>query len=110
MLSGLDKISNFEATQGYMSAMGVPSFLLVPTILLEVVGGLAIIIGFKTQLVAAAMTFFCIISAVLFHNNLADQMQFIMFMKNISMAGGFLLLVASSKTMLSIDNLLANKK
>lgn len=110
VLSGLDKISNFDAMQGYMSAMDVPTFLLVPTILLEVLGGLAIIIGFKIRIVAAGLAFFCIISAVLFHNNLADQTQFIMFMKNIAITGGFLTLLTLEKTALSLDNYLASKK
>lgn len=109
VLSGLDKISNFEAMQGYMSAMGVPTFLLAPTILLEVLGGLAIIIGFKVRIAAAGLAFFCVISALLFHNNLADQTQFIMFMKNIAMAGGFLMLLSLEKTPLSLDNYLASK-
>ena len=92
--SGLSKMSDYAATQGYMDAMGVSSALLPLVIALEVVGGIAIVIGFKARLVALAMAGFSLLSALLFHTNFSDQTQTIMLMKNIAIAGGFLMIVA----------------
>lgn len=103
VISGFGKISNPAATMGYMQAMGVPTLLLWPTIALEVLGSLAIIIGFQTRLAAVALAGFCLLSGLLFHSNFGDQMQMINFLKNVSMAGGFLLLASSGATALSVD-------
>ncbi len=104
VLFGLNKIAAFEGTQAYMQAMGVSGILIYPTILFEVGAGLAIIVGFQTRFVALALAGFSLLSAVIFHNQLGDQMQFIMFMKNVAMAGGFLFLVRHGAGELSIDN------
>jgi putative oxidoreductase len=104
VLAGLNKIGAIEGTQGYMEAMGVPGILIYPTILFEVGAGLAIIIGYQTKLVALALAGFCIVTAVLFHNNLGDQTQFILFMKNFAMAGGFLFLARDGAGEFSLDN------
>jgi putative oxidoreductase len=103
LLAGISKIGAFTATQGYMEAMGVPSIFIIPTIILEVGGALLLIVGYKTRLVAVALGIFCILTALIFHNNLADQMQFILFMKNIAMAGGFLLLIEHGASSFSLD-------
>lgn len=92
ILSGVNKISTIEGTQGYMEAMGVPGILIYPTILFEMCSGLAIVIGYRTRVVALSLAAFCLLTAFIFHRNLADQMQFVMFMKNLAMSGGFLLL------------------
>ncbi len=104
VLFGLNKIAVLEGTQAYMQAMGVSGILIYPTILFEVGAGLAIIVGFQTRFVALALAGFSLLSAVIFHNQLGDQMQFIMFMKNVAMAGGFLFLVRHGAGELSIDN------
>ncbi len=104
LLAGFSKIGAYEGTQGYMDAMGVPGVLLPLVILLEVGGGLAIIVGFKTRWVAIALATFTVVSAAIFHNNFADQTQMIMFMKNIAIAGGFLLLAVHGAGAYSLDN------
>ena len=104
VLSGLSKISAIEGTQGYMEAMGVPGILIYPTILFEVVAGLAIIAGFQTRLVALALSGFTLLLALIFHNQLGDQTQFILFIKNVAIAGGFLYLARYGAGELSIDN------
>ncbi len=104
VLAGLNKISAIEGTQGYMEAMGLSGILIYPTILFEVAAGLAIIAGFKTRYVALALAGFSLLSAFIFHNQLGDQMQFILFMKNVAIAGGFLLLARYGAGELSIDN------
>lgn len=104
VISGLGKLSAYAGTAGYMEAMGVPGALLPLVIALEVLGGLAIVAGFKTRIVATLLAVFSIASAALFHNNLGDQIQQIMFLKNIAIAGGLLLLAARGAGGWSIDN------
>ena len=104
LISGLGKIADPAGAIAYMQAMGVPAVLLWPTIALEVLGGLAIVIGYQTRFAAYLLAGFCILAALLFHHNFADQMQMIMFLKNISIAGGFLLLASSGATALSVDS------
>ena len=105
LLAGLSKVgAAYEGTQGYMDAMGVPGMLLPLVILLEVVGGLAIIAGWKTGWTAVALAAFTVLAAVIFHNNFGDQMQMILFMKNIAITGGLLLLTVHGAGAYSIDN------
>ncbi len=104
LLSGIFKISGYEGTQGYMHAMGVPGMLLPLVILLEIGGGLAIIAGWQTKLVSIALAAFTVVAAVIFHNNLSDQMQMIMFMKNVAIAGGFILLAIHGAGGYSLDS------
>jgi putative oxidoreductase len=103
ILAGVGKVMDPAGTSGYMESMGVPSELLWPTIALEILGGIALIIGYKTSLAAIALALFSISAAVLFHSNFADKMQMILFMKNIAMAGGLLLLASSGTTAYSFD-------
>ena len=102
--SGLSKMSDYAATQSYMDAMGVSSALLPLVIALEVVGGIAIVIGFKARLVALAMAGFSLLSALLFHTNFSDETQTTMLMKNIAIAGGFLMIVAHGAGAYALDN------
>jgi len=104
LLSGISKTSAFEATEGYMAAMGVPAEILPIVIVFEIGAAIAVIIGFKTRVVAFMLAGFTLLTAVLFHNALGDQVQFIMFMKNIAIAGGFLFLVANGPGALALDN------
>lgn len=104
LLSGLFKISGYAGTQGYMEAMGVPGMLLPLVIALEVGGGLAIIAGWQTRLTAVVLAVFTLVAAAIFHNNLADQTQMIMFMKNIAITGGFILLAVHGAGGYSLDN------
>jgi putative oxidoreductase len=92
VLAGYSKLGNYDGNLAYMASVGVPGFLLPPVIALELLGGIALIVGFQVRLIALLLAIFCVSSAVLFHFELADQMQFIMFFKNIAIAGGFLLL------------------
>lgn len=103
LISGLGKITAYGATAGYMAAMGVPGIALPAVIALEVLGSVAIILGFQTRLVAAVLAGFTLATGVIFHNNFADQMQMIMFLKNVSIAGAFLMIVANGAGAFSID-------
>ena len=104
VVSGLGKIAGYEGTQAYMDSVGVPGTLLPVVIALEVVGGLAIILGWQTRIVAFLLAGFTLLSAILFHADFGDQMQMISFMKNLAIAGGFLFLVANGPGALALDN------
>ena len=104
VMSGISKLTQYAGTQGYMESQGVAGWLLPLVIGVEVIGGLAIILGFKTRLAAFLLAGFCVVSAILFHANFADQTQMIMFLKNIAIAGGFLFLVANGPGAYALDN------
>ncbi len=103
VLAGVGKITGYAGTQGYMESMGVPGALLPLVILLELGGGLALIIGLLTRWVALALAAFCVASALIFHMNWSEQTQMIMFMKNVALAGGFLLLYVQGAGAFSVD-------
>ena len=103
ILAGMGKIMDPVGTSSYMQAMDVSSTLLWPTILLETLGGIALAVGYKTPLAAISLALFSIAAAVLFHSNFDDKMQIILFMKNIAMAGGLLLLAVGGTTAYSFD-------
>lgn len=103
LVAGLSKIGQYAGTQAYMASVGLPGALLPLVILLEVGGALALIVGFQARGVALALALFSIVSALLFHFNLADQIQSLMFLKNLSIAGGLLALSATGAGPWSLD-------
>ncbi|MDK1286933.1 DoxX family protein [Pseudoalteromonas umbrosa] len=107
ILAGMNKIQYFEGNAQYLASGGLPEFLLPLVIAFELIGGLFILAGALTQLTALAFAGFCVVSALVYHNNLADQMQFFMFFKNIAMAGGFLALASTGAGRFSVDHKLA---
>ena len=104
IISGFNKIANFAGTQAYMESAGVPGILLPLVIAVELLGGLAVVFGWHTRVAAFLLAGFSLVSAVLFHANFGDQMQMIMFMKNLGLAGGFLMIVALGAGPYSLDN------
>lgn len=104
LLSGLTKMTGYAATAGYMAAMGVSSALLPIVIATEVLGSLAIIVGWHTRIAAFLLAGFTLIAGILFHNNFGDQIQTIMFLKDVSITGAFLMLVANGAGPLSLDH------
>ncbi|RPH92359.1 MAG: DoxX family protein [Lysobacterales bacterium] len=102
--SGLNKIVNYAGTQGYMESAGVPGGLLPLVIAVEVAGGLAVILGWHARLAAFLLAGFSLLSGLLFHGNFADQMQMILLMKNVALAGGFLMIVSHGAGPFSVDN------
>lgn len=103
LISGIGKIAGYSGTAAYMESVGVPGALLLPTIVLEIGGALAIIAGWQTRLTALALAAFSLVAGILFHGNFADQMQQIMFLKNVAIAGGFLFLAANGAGAWSLD-------
>lgn len=101
---GLNKLFGYAGTQGYMEAMGVPGALLPLVIATEVLGGLAVMLGWHTRVAAFLLAGFTLLSALLFHANFGDQAQMINFMKNVAIAGGFLMIVAYGAGAYSLDS------
>lgn len=110
ILSGIGKISALAATQGYMEAYGVPGLLLVPTIAFELGAGVALLVGIGTRYVAFLLAGFSLLAAVVFHRDFSDQIQQIMFLKNVAMAGGLLLLSKTGAPGLSIESLISPRR
>lgn len=103
ILAGWSKIGGYAGTQAFMEKMGVPGALLPLVILTELGGGLAILAGFQTRIVAVLLAGFTLIAGLIFHYQPADQMQMLLFMKNLSVAGGFLALFAAGPGRFSFD-------
>lgn len=104
VLAGINKISGYAGMQGYMESMGVPGALLPVVIVLEVLGGLLLMLGWHTRITAFLLAGFTIIATLIFHSNLGDQTQMLFFMKNLAITGGLLLVVALGAGPYSIDN------
>ena len=103
LLSGINKIQNYEASHSWMESLGVPGILLIPAIVLEVLAPILIIVGYQVKISAALLSIFCIATAVIFHTDFSNQMQFIAFFKNIGLAGGFLFLLIYGAKDFSLD-------
>lgn len=103
LLSGLSKLGAWAATQQYMTSQGVPGALLAPVVALEIGGAALVIAGLRTRFAAVALAAFTLLAAVLFHANFADQVQLIMFLKNLAVAGGLLVLAANGAGDWSVD-------
>jgi len=101
---GVEKIFGYAGAQGYMEAAGVPGVLLPLVILTELGGGLCVLLGLFTRWAAIALAGFCVLAAILFHWQPGDMMQMINFMKNITIAGGFLVLAGAGPGALALDN------
>jgi putative oxidoreductase len=102
--AGIQKISGYAGTQGYMEAMGVPGGMLPLVIALEIGAGLALIIGYKTQWAALALAGFSVVAAYLFHLQPTDQMEMILFFKTLGLAGGLLILASVGAGKFSLDS------
>ena len=108
LLSGINKIGNYEGTIQWMESLGMPGIFLIPAIILELVAPILIMIGYKVKISAALLSIFCVTTAVIFHNDFSNQMQFISFMKNIALAGGFLFIVVNGAKDFSLDKKLGS--
>lgn len=111
IMAGAQKITGYEGTQGYMEMMGVPGALLPLVIITELGGGIALALGWQTRIVAFLLAGFSLLSGLLFHlipglgmEGMAAQAEMISFMKNVSIAGGMLIVVALGSGSFAIDN------
>jgi putative oxidoreductase len=103
LLSAYTKIFSINGTMGWMEGFGLPGLLLYPTIALEIILPLFIIIGYQARLSAGLLAIFCIATAFIFHYDFVDQMQTIAFLKNLGLAGGFLFIVANGTKDWAVD-------
>lgn len=105
VMSGFGKLTNIAGTAGYFASYSLPAPTAVAVIvgLIELLGGLAILVGFKTRIAAWVLAIFSVASALVAHTDFADQMQMINFLKNLAMAGGFLALAVAGAGSISVD-------
>jgi putative oxidoreductase len=103
IIPGVIMISGFASTQALMEQHGVPGVLLYPTIPFLIGSGLCVLLGWQTRLVAAVLAIWTVLAAALFHNDFSDPNDFFNFLKNLAIAGGFLLLVKHGAGELSLD-------
>jgi len=92
IMAGYSKIGGYEGTQGYMESVGVPGLLLPAVIAVELLAGIAVLVGYQTKIAALLLGGFTFLAAVIFHSDFGQQMQMILFMKNLAISGAFLLL------------------
>tara|TARA_B110001452_G_scaffold150509_1_gene125272 strand:- start:8 stop:394 length:387 start_codon:yes stop_codon:yes gene_type:complete len=103
LLSAYNKIFSIDGTMSWMEGFGIPGLLLYPTIALEIILPLFIIIGYLARLSAGLLAIFCIATAFIFHYDFGDQMQTIAFLKNLGLAGGFFFILANGTKDWSVD-------
>ncbi len=103
LISAYNKIFSIDGTMSWMEGYGIPGVLLYPTIALEIILPLFVIIGYKARISAGLLAIFCVATAFLFHYDFVDQMQTIAFLKNLGLAGGFLFIVANGTKDWSVD-------
>ena len=105
IMSGFGKLTDIAGTASYFANYGLPmpSATAVIVGLIELLGGLAVLIGFKTRIAAWVLAIFSVATALVAHTDFSDQMQMINFLKNLAMAGGFLALAVQGSGSISVD-------
>ena len=104
LIEGLGKISMQEEVIMYMEEYGVPGILFIPATALEVLSPLLLIVGYKTKWVASIMALFTFAVAIIFHTDFSEGMQMMFFLKDIAIAGGFMIIVAYGPSKISLDH------
>jgi putative oxidoreductase len=103
IVAGAGKLGDVAGFTGYLTSGGLPAFLAWPTIIFEIVLGLALIAGFQTRIMALLGAGFCILAALLYHFQPSDQMQMTMLLKNFAIAGGLLMLASHGAGRYAVD-------
>ena len=109
IVEAIKKFSFKEETIFYMEDYGVPEILFYPSLIIELVVPILLIIGYQTRISALIMFIFTIVISIIFHNDLGDQVQLTAFLKNLSIAGGFLIIASSEPKVCTLDFYLKNK-
>ena len=104
LIEGFGKISMQENVIMYMEDYGVPGVLFVPAIVLEILFPLLLIVGYKTKWAASVMALFTFTVAIIFHTNFSEGMQMIFFLKDIAIAGGFMIITVYGPGKISLDH------
>ena len=110
LVEGIGKISIQEEVIMFMEDYGVPEILFVPATVLEILFPLLLIIGYKTKWAASIMALFTFTVAIIFHTDFNEGMQMIFFLKDIAIAGGFMIIVAYGPSKISLDYYFNSKK
>ncbi len=103
LISGYNKFINYDNTVSWMEGYGISGILLWPTIILEIILPIMIIIGFKAQISAILLAIFCMATALIFHFDLSNQMQVVALLKNFGLAGGFIFIAINGTGSWAID-------
>ena len=103
LIEGFRKLFFQEQTIEFMEAYGVPGILFIPSVIVEILFPLLIIVGYKTKVASLVMILFILTVTIIFHTDFSNEMQLIAFLKNIAIAGGFLIIFARSTGKYSID-------
>ena len=109
LIEGVRKFFFQEETIMYMEEYGVPEILFFPSLILEILFPILLIIGYKTRISALIMALFTLTVAIIFHTDFQNQMELIMFLKDIAIAGGFLIIAANEPKVYSIDYMLKSR-
>jgi putative oxidoreductase len=104
LVEGIGKISMQEDVIMYMEDYGVPEILFVPAIILEILFPLLLIIGYRTKWAASVMALFTFTVAIIFHTNFSEGMQMMLFLKDIAIAGGFMIIIVYGPGKISLDH------
>mgnify|MGYP000300655698 FL=1 len=104
LINGIGKIFNYEETIQYMEDFDVPGYLIIPAITVEILFPILLIIGYYTKFSALVLSLFTLALAVIFHTDFSNQMQLMSFLKNIAIAGGFLIIFVYGPGKYSIDH------
>ncbi|MCT8998910.1 DoxX family protein [Chelativorans intermedius] len=105
IFAGFGKLTNIGGTAGYFGSLGIPMPMISAVLvgLVELVGGLAVLVGFKTRIAALVLAAFTLAATLIAHLDFGDQMQVTMLLKNLAIIGGFLTLIAHGAGSLSLD-------
>ena len=109
LIEGVGKLFTQEQVITYMENYGVPGILFIPTVMLEILFPLLLIVGYKTKLAALVMTLFTLTVAIIFHTDFSDGMQLVFFLKDLAIAGGFMIVFACGSNKFSLDHFLKSK-
>ena len=104
LINGIGKIFNYEGTIQYMENFDVPGYLIIPAIIVEILFPILLIIGYYTKFSALVLSLFTLVLAVIFHTDFLNQMQLMSFLKNIAIAGGFLIIFVYGPGKYSLDH------
>ena len=110
LLAGVGKIFNYESTIEYMESFNVPGYLITPAIIIEILFPILIIIGYRTKLSAIILSLFATLLAIIFHNDFSNQMQLMSFLKNLAIAGGFMIIFVYGSNKISLHHFLKSKQ
>jgi len=110
LIEGIGKISMQEDVMMYMENYGIPGILFVPAVILEILFPVLLIAGYRTKWVASIMALFTFAVAIIFHTDFSEGMQMIFFLKDIAIAGGFMIIVAYGPGKISLDHYFNSKK